>query len=310
MKVVRGTGRGVEVVDIAEPEGDGVLVQVRAAGICGSDLSYVRRGSRQIIGHELAGIAQDGTPVVVEGIFGCGTCDRCREGQFNLCDLAGTDILGLTVTGGMAEYFRAPPGSLVAVPDGLCVEDAALVEPGAVAWHACRSGGVGPGTRVAVVGAGAIGLLTVLAAQTLGAHETALEARYPHQIELGERLGATRPDGRYEVVIEASGSESGLALAIDLAAPSGAVVTIGVYPAGVSWPYRAAFLKEVRTVPSIGYRREGGVSDLARVASMLAGRPEAVEMLITHRFPLDEAVRAFSVAAARAEGAVKVVVHP
>lgn len=310
MRAVRGTGSGVEVVDVDEPDGGGVLVKVGAVSICASDWNYVRRGSRHILGHEIAGVTEDGTPVVVEAVFGCGECRWCEQGRFNLCRLAGTNILGMTVAGGMSEYFRVPRASLVSIPDGLRVEDACLAEPGAVAWHAVRKGEVGPGTRVAVVGGGAIGLLAVLAARAEGAAEVSLEARHHHQIEAGERFGATRPSGDYEVVIEASGTEAGLARAFELARPLGAVSSVSIYPPDIAWPYRTAFLKEVRMIPSIAYDRADGVSDLARVMAMLAARPEIAPALITHRFGIDDAEHAFAAAAAKRHGTFRVVVHP
>ena len=121
--------------------------------------------------------------------------------------------------GGMSEWFRAPARSLVELPAGLAPGDACLVEPTAVAWHTCRLAGAGPDQRVCVVGGGAIGLMAVAAARAMGAAEVSLEARYPHQIELGERLGATQPSGQYDVVIEAAGSESALHRCTELAAP-------------------------------------------------------------------------------------------
>lgn len=310
MKAVRGTGSGVEVADVHEPDGDGELVRVSAVSICASDWNYVRRGSRQILGHEIAGVTEEDRPVVVEAVFGCGECRWCEQGRFNLCRLAGTNILGMTVAGGMSEYFRVPRTSLVSIPDGLRVEDASLAEPGAVAWHAVRRGEVGPGTRVAVVGGGAIGLLAVLAARDEGATEVSLAARHRYQIETGECFGATRPSGDYDVVIEASGTETGLARAFDLARPLGTVSSVSIYPPDITWPYRVSFLKEIRMVPSIAYDRADGVSDLARVMAMLVARPEIAEALITHRFGIDDAERAFAVAAAKRDGTFRVVVHP
>lgn len=310
MKAVRAATPGVRVVEIDEPDGDGELIRVTAVGICASDRNYIARGSTQILGHEISGVTEDGTPVVVEALSSCGDCRWCGQGRVNLCRRAGTEILGMTVPGGMAEHFRVPRTSLVPIPDGLRTEDACLVEPGAVAWHAVCKGGVGPGVRVAVVGGGAVGLLAVLAAQEQGAAEVSLEARHPHQIEAGERLGATRPSEDYDLVVEASGAESGLARAFDLARPLGTVTGVSVYPPGMTWPYRAAFLKEVRMMPSLGYGRHDGVSELARVAAMLAARTEIPDLLITHRFGIDEAERAFEVAAERANGTFRVVVHP
>ena len=309
MKAVRGRAGGVEVVEVDPPDGAGELIAIRSVSICASDLRYLAYGTDRILGHEITGVTQDGTPVIVEGIFGCGDCEYCARGSRNLCRLAGTEIVGCTVDGGMAEYLRAPRRALVPIPAGLAVEDASLAEPGGVAWHACRKAGVGPQTRVLVVGAGAIGLLAVLAALELGAPEVGLVAKHPFQRDLGERFGATPPSGRYDAVIEASGNSDGLAEAIALARPQATVATVGVFPADVVWPYRAAFLKEVAVVPSLGYCEDRGRREIDRVAMMLAGRPEVVSDLITHRFGLDDAVDAFEVVAARKPGTVKVIVQ-
>ncbi|MEU6201115.1 alcohol dehydrogenase catalytic domain-containing protein [Streptomyces sp. NPDC047061] len=311
MRAVRCSPPGVEVVEAEELVGEGELVRVAAVGICGSDLRYLRRGSIQIAGHEIAGTAADGTPVAVEAIARCGTCEWCAAGRHNMCRRAGQDIVGMTAPGGMAERYLAPSSALVPLPAGLPLEDAALVEPGAVSWHACRQGEAGPGTRVAVVGAGTIGMLAAAAAQRMGAPEVALVARHPYQAEAGERLGMTRPSGLYDVVIEASGSESGLSRAVELARPFGTVATVGVYPPDVTWPYMAAFLKEVRLVPSMGYAQDAtGTREFTHAARLLADRPEIARTLISHRFGIEEAGRAFEVAAARPPGTFKVVVHP
>lgn len=309
MKAVRASSGGVQVVEVAEPEGPGELIRISAVSICASDWNYIRRGSTQILGHEISGVTASGTPVVVEGSTPCGACEWCAQGRSNRCHRIGTDILGLTVPGAMSEYFRAPTTSLVPLPSGLRPEDASLAEPGAVAWHAVRSGSVTPDTRVAVVGAGAIGLIAVLAAREQGAPEVALEARHSHQIEIGDELGATRPTREFDVVIEATGGESGLHRAVELSRPGGTVVGIGVYPPDSAWPWRAAFLKEVRVVPSLGYDRTDG-GQVARAAALLARHPALVDRLLTHRFGIDEAPRAFEVAAAKDKGAFRVVVHP
>ncbi|MEU9456125.1 alcohol dehydrogenase catalytic domain-containing protein [Streptomyces sp. NPDC048277] len=311
MRAVRCAPPGVEVVETDEPGGEGESVRVAAVGICGSDLRYLRRGSTQIAGHEIAGTAPDGTPVAVEAIARCGDCEWCAAGRHNMCRAAGRDIVGMTAPGGMAERYRAPSSALVPLPPGLPLEDAALVEPGAVSWHACHKGEVGPDTRVAVVGAGTIGMLAAAAAQRMGAPEVSLLARHPYQAEAGERLGMTRPSGLYDVVVEASGSESGLSRAIELARPLGTVSTVGVYPPDMGWPYMAAFLKEVRLVPSMGYAQDAtGAREFTRSARLLADRPEIARTLISHRFGIEDAARAFEIAAARPPGTFKVVVHP
>ncbi|MEI8001662.1 MAG: zinc-binding dehydrogenase [Actinomycetes bacterium] len=310
MRAVRATPPGVEVVEVDEPEGPWELIRIRSASICASDFTYLRYGSTHILGHELAGTKEDGTPVAIEAIFGCDGCEHCDAGDFNHCATVSTTALGMVVDGGMSEWFRAPARSLVELPTGLDVADAALVEPTAVAWHAVRTAGAGPDTRVAVVGGGAIGLMAVAAAQAMGAPEVALEARHPHQIELGERLGATSTSGLYDVVIEAAGSESALHRVADLARPGGTMSVLGVFPPEATWPQHTCFIKEVRTVPSLGYCRHEHGRDFAQAAALLASSPDLVDALITHRFPIEDAPEAFRIAADRASGARRVVVEP
>lgn len=308
MRAVRNAPPGVEVVDVDVPEGDGELVRVAGVGICASDLGYLQWGSTQIAGHEFAGKTADGMAVAVEAIFGCGACPQCEQGSYNVCERGPTG-LGMMDPGAMCEWFRAPAHALLPLPDGLDVADAALVEPASVAWHSCHLGGIAASTRVAVVGAGAIGILAAASAQAMGASDVAVEARHPHQHEARERIGAGLPRGRYDVVVETAGSESGLHRAVELARPGGTVVYVGVY-GDITWPHQEAFMKEVALRPSLGYCGHGGRRDFARAAEMLAARPQLVRTLITHRFPIEDAPEAFRVAQDRSKGVFRVVVEP
>ncbi len=311
MKAVRSVEGGVAVVDLDEPPGTGQLLEMKATSICGSDLTYIRYGSRSILGHELSGVREDGTAVVVEAIYGCMTCPECLRGDYNLCGTHAQRALGITADGGIAEQFRAPAERLVTVPDGLDVRDASLVEPASVSWHALRLAGTGPGKRVAVVGAGALGLLAVAGARRLGGEEVALEARHPHQVEAGERLGArVGTDGLYDVVVEAAGTEASLARSVELVAPGGTIVVLGVHFGTVGLDWMPLFHREARIIPSLGYCAHDGGREMEEAAAMLADDPEIVRTLITHRFPIEDATRAFAVAADRTAGAIRVVIEP
>jgi threonine dehydrogenase-like Zn-dependent dehydrogenase len=309
VRAVRNAPAGVEVVEVDEPQGDGELIRVAATGICASDLNYLRWGSTQIAGHEFAGVLEDGTAVAVEAIFGCGACRQCEQGKYNLCE-RGPTALGMMDPGGMCEWFRAPRHALIPLPDGIDVADACLVEPGSVAWHSCHVGGVGTDTRVAVVGAGAIGILAAASAQAMGAADVAVEARHPHQRDASEQIGAVTPTADYDVVIETGGSESALHRAVELTRPGGTVVYVGVYDPDTTWPHHEAFLREVALRPSLGYCGHGGRREFAEVADMLASRPDLVNMLVTHRFPIDDAPEAYRVAQDKSKGVFRVVVEP
>lgn len=312
MKAVRSGNGAVSVVDLDEPPGIGEVLDMQATSICASDLSYIRFGSTNVLGHELAGRRTDGTPVVVEAIYGCLDCDQCRRGAYNLCPTHSQRALGIFADGGMAEQFRAPSERLVDVPPGLDLRDACLVEPTSVSWHALRLADTGPGTRVAVVGAGALGLLAVAGARKMGAAEVVLEARHPHQREAGERLGARIGSGRttYEVVVEAAGSAESLSRCGELVAPGGTIVVLGVHFGPVHLDWMPLFNKEARVIPSLGYCDHDGVREMDEAAAMLAEDPEIARVLVTHRFPLEDAEEAFRVAADRSKGAIRVVLEP
>jgi threonine dehydrogenase-like Zn-dependent dehydrogenase len=309
MKAVRGRDGKPLLVDIDEPPGQGELLTMRAVGICASDLAYLNLGTEVVLGHELVGERADGTAVAVEGLYGCGVCEFCLDGQYNLCALAAQRVLGLLNDGGMSEQFRAPDERLVDLPPGLDVANGSLVEPAAVAWHGARVGGAQDGGRVAVVGAGSVGMLAVAAAQTQGASEVSLESRYDHQKLLGEHLGATQPSGLYDVVIEAAGSTTGLQRSLELLRPGGTIAVLGVHFDGMDVSYLGMLTKEAKLVASMGYCAHQGGRDMQQAAEMLADRPDVGNSLITHRFPLEDAAEAFRVAADRRSGAIKVVVE-
>ena len=311
MKAVRSIEGGVAVVDVDEPPGIGEVLDMRSTSICGSDLSYIRFGSRNILGHELAGVRDDGSPVVVEAIYGCMECEQCRRGAYNLCPTHGQRALGIGADGGMAEQFRAPSARLVPLPAGFEVRDASIVEPASVSWHALRLADTGPGKRVAVVGAGALGLLAVAGARRLGAEDVVLEARHPYQKEAGERLGGRiGGEGPYDVVVEAAGSEASLARCGELVAPGGTIVVLGVHFGPVQLDWMPLFHKEARVIPSLGYCAHDEGREMDDAAAMLADDPDIARTLITHRFPIEDAAEAFRVASDRAGGAVRVVIEP
>lgn len=311
MKAVRAAEGGVRLVDLDEPPGTGELLQIRSASICSSDLGYISGGSRHILGHELAGVHADGSAYIVEALFGCNECEQCLSGLYNRCPTHGERALGFSADGGMAEQFRAPANRLVPLPAGLDIRDASIVEPASVSWHGVRMAEAAPGARVAVVGAGALGLLAVAAARRQGITDIAIEARYPHQIEAAERLGASGPPkGQYDVIIEAAGSPASLARAVELLAPGGTVVAIGVYMGTVEVDWLTVFLREGRLLSSLGYCRHESGREMEDAAAMLAEDPEIARTLITHRFPLEEAEEAFRVASDRKSGAIRVVLEP
>jgi threonine dehydrogenase-like Zn-dependent dehydrogenase len=290
-------------------------VRVRSAGICGSDLHMVDGGwpIHGTPGHEIAGVLADGSPVAVEPIIGCGDCEPCGRGDYNLCPGQLDRFLGIGADGGMAEELIVPEQALVSLAPGVRPEDACLVEPLAVAIHGLRKAAVSPAVRVAVIGGGTIGLCAVAAATRLGA-AVGLRARHDAQLEAGTRLGAREIDGSvdggYDVVVDCAGTTPALEDACTIVRPGGALVLLASYWEGFTPPGMTLCTKEIDILPSFMYSRGESGRDVDAAAALLAERPEIPEVLITHRLPLDAAAEAFDLARDRKSGSIKVVLEP
>ena len=313
MKAVRAAGDGVIVDDLDEPPGGGELLDMQSTSVCASDLMYIGFGSRKILGHELAGIREDGTPVVVEALYGCMECEQCRRGTYNLCPTHAERALGVTADGGMAEQFRAPPERLVPLPPGLDVRDASIVEPASVSWHALRLADTGPDTRVAVVGAGRARPACGRRRPSAWAPRTSHSKRdTPTSVRPASASGRSiGTDGLYDVVVEAAGSTESLDRAIDLVAPRGTIVVLGVHLGTVEVRLDAAVPPRGEPHPVTRLLPRTTTAARWRTSrAMLADDPEIAATLITHRFPIEDADEAFRVAADKTSGAIRVVIEP
>ena len=311
MRAVRSIDGQPEVLSVPEPEGEGERIRVRASGICGSDLHLLSYNLEVTMGHEFAGLLDDGTPVAIQPLHYCGTCERCSAGHHHLCRTVPPTMLGVALDGGMADEVRVHPDCLVALPDGLDLAAANLVEPIAVAVHAVNLVDLQPGERTLVIGGGTIGLTCVAAALAAGA-SVDIAARHPHQLEAAERIGAGVNVGAdYDTVIEAAGTGAALDQAIEAARPGGKISVPASYWDGLTIGQAQAWcLKELSMKPAMTYGYHGGEREFDIAAKLLADRPEIAEALITHRYGLDDAAEAFRVAADRRAGAIKVVLEP
>jgi len=197
----------------------------------------------------------------------------------------------------------------VALPSGLDLPNASLVEPIAVAVHAVRRARVVAGDRVAVVGVGPIGLSVVAVCRANGI-EVDVQARHEHQKMAAERLGANvGTDGRYDVVFDAAATTESLADSIRLAKVEGRIGLVGTIWTTAELSM-AVCMKEVEIIPSMMYGRTATGRDVDAAASILARSPQIADVMITHRFPLDAAADGFGAARSRGEGAIKVVFEP
>lgn len=312
MRGVRCSPTGeISISTESAPEGPGVRVQVRSAGICGSDLSYIRAGAIPVIlGHEFAGVTEDGIAVAVQPNWPCGTCSACAAGSSQRCELSMKRLHGLVgLDGGFADEVLVDASLLRHLPSGLLPEDAALAEPAAVALHVLARAGVSAGDRVLVVGAGSIGLMAAAAAADRGVDVQVL-ARHPHQAEAAQALGLqpveTADGDAFDRVVDAAGSATAMHTAIGAAAGGATIASIGSSGWSPALDERALF-KELSFVASIFYTKQ----EFVQALELLARHPEIVDTVITHRFPLAEAARAVEVASARGDDrAIKVLIQP
>lgn len=315
-----------------------VRVRFGAGGICGSDMHYFRHArtgdfvvtSPLVLGHEVAGdvveIAGDapglavGDHVAVNPSRWCGSCVRCREGRPNLCEniyFMGSASKTPHMQGGFASVFDATPAQCVKVPMHLPFAAAALAEPLAVCLHAVRRAGDVAGRNVVIVGAGPIGLLTLLAAKRAGAAEVAIVDMAAAPLAFAERLGADHAidlsedeDGlarlatekAFDVAIEASGTAAGLASAIEAVRRGATVVQLGNLPGGrIEAPLSAVMTKELDFKGTFRFDAEF----VEAVALIVSGEVD-VMAIVTAKRPLSDAPAAFRLALDRSQS-VKVV---
>lgn len=327
----------IEEGPLPEPGPGELRVRAQAVGICGSDL-HAFADEHPFIdlpvvpGHEAAGLVDAvgegvegfsvGEPVLLEPNLIDHSCPYCRSGRYNLCEQL--RVVGCQTAGALADAFVAPAERFHRVPAGMSMAEAAMVEPLSTATHAVR---VAEGVRdrtVAILGAGSIGLLTMLAARASEAAAIAvtdpLQGKRALALELGADLAVdpTASDAvsqirsglpwRPDVVFDCVCTESSIAQGIELALKGGTVVVEGVPRGPVSIPLHLVQDREVRLQGTAMYVRE----DVERATRLIGSGQVPVERLITKSFPLMEAARAFRAASEGVDGrpAVKIQLEP
>ncbi len=321
---------GVKERDLPEPEPGWVRIGVTVGGICGSDLHiyHAQLGDPKGMqpGHEVAGIidaAGDGTTistgthVAVEPILGCGGCHNCHVGKANVCP--DVRLFGIALPGGLAEYVCVPETLVHTLPNDLGPAASGLSEPMAVCVRGARIGGIEMGDRVAIIGAGTIGLLSIITAREAGAAEVLITARHPHQQELARALGADRVypsskelladvgDQHVDVVVETVGGETEtLAESVYVARTGGRISLLGVFPGNPKLPGMPFFSKELTLAASNCYSREADQGDFALGTELAAKHASLIEPLVTHTFALDQIADAFALADDKSNRSIKV----
>jgi L-iditol 2-dehydrogenase len=329
MKVERKRG-GIRVADVAPPipKEDEVLVRIRNASICGSDLHAYQFSPTHhylqppvIMGHECAGEVMEvgsavtdyrpGDRVVIEATVYCGACKSCLQGKYNICD--NLQIRGMHRNGFFTEQVAVKPNYLHKIPDTLSFEKACLVEPLAVSTYAVLDrSDIISGDLVLVTGPGPIGLLAAQVVKVMGAEPVVAgidsdeEVRLPVARKLGfQTINISRQNipgalskmfGRETVhsVLECSGASSIVQTSLEVVAKGGSITLVGLFSKPVKADLTIAVRKEISITASCVY----DWVNFERSIKLLAQGKIHTENLVSYYKP-DHAVEAFEDAIAK-----------
>jgi L-iditol 2-dehydrogenase len=327
-----------EEVPLPALKDDEVLLQIKAAGICGSDIPRVfEKGTYHfptIPGHEFAGLIVDantadkaliGKKAAVFPLIPCGVCDTCQIGEYPQC--RDYDYYGSRRDGAFAEYIAVKKWNLVFVPDAVPFEFAAMCEPCAVAIHALSQAGVGLGDTIAIFGAGTIGLLAAQAARSWGAGQVILADVDQAKLDFAAQEGFTRTvnsaktdaagyilehtGGRgADMALEAAGVSAALEACLKAVKTFGRAVLMGNPAKNMDIPQKAYWeilRKQLTLKGTWNSSYNDARNDWHLAIDCMERGIFKLESMITHRFSLADCNRAFELARQRGEFRVKIM---
>ena len=344
LKTADGRFEIAEVERPIIPTSDFVLARVRVAGICGTDLRHWNKAEPElechIVGHELAGevveVGEDvtdlkpGDRVVIETVMGDEVCDYCRIQRYNICEHL-YDVRTKYVSRAYGEFVCGPQRKFYKLPDHVSFEEAALIDTFSVCLHAHHRANVGVNQKIAIIGAGPIGLGQLQLAKMSGADVLIID-RVGSSLDLAKDLGAdaivdsAREDvvarvmdftgGRgADVCFECAGGLSmpeTLPLATKLVRRGSKVVVVGGFDAGeiaIPLEWQRIQMSEIEIIMSASFAYRDIYPEQGMVLDLLAKGKLDAKSLITHRFALDDINDAFETADAKEEtGAVFVAI--
>lgn len=332
----------LEYTELPEPQlgPEDVLIQVRACGICGSDVhgldgSTGRRIPPVVMGHEAAGIISQvggnvsgwkpGDRVTFDSTVSCGKCHFCRRGQVNLCE--NRQVLGVSCgdyrrNGAFAEYVSVPQNILYRLPDELPFEYAALIEAVSIAVHAVNLTPIKLGDSAVVIGSGMIGLLTIQAAKVAGCSRVFAVDLDDAKLALAKQMGADevfnaknvdvvkeiqdRTEGRgADVALEAVGATDPIKTAIAAVRKGGTVTLIGNITPKIELPLQQVVTREIRLQGTCGSAGEYPACIDLLVRGMIK-----VDPIISAKVPLAEGASWFNRLYKHEPNLMKVILQP
>lgn len=327
MKAAVYTGDGrFELLEkpIPKPLPGEILLEVSRVGICGTDVRIFqghlqsRVGPRRILGHEVVSMVREsfaggkfrvGDRVAVQPTIFCGECAACHQGFTHVCQ--NLRILGIDQDGALQQFWAVPEKRCHHVPDSISDDQAALIEPLAVAVHSVRSAALRAGETATVIGAGTVGLLIAILAAKAGAKVTVLEIN-PFRLEFARQfqLSALNPREQdiertlfdltqgtgMNVVFEASGSTDGARMMTSLAAARGRAILVGIHNGETPVNLYRIFSHEL----SIQGVRAYSSDDFKEAIRLLSTGEIDLAKIISRRFPIEQVQQAVELAVSSA----------
>ncbi len=331
--LVKPENMEVHEVPVPEPSYGWVRIKVKACGICGSDMHYYKGNYPELetgsiiekrvlgktYGHEATGIVDKpgegvaglmiGDRVAVIPPFPCMKCQYCQVGLYEDCkDLK---IIGYDYPGGFAEYMNVPASNLFVIPKNISFEEAATLDALTVGVHAVHRGGVSISDRVAVLGAGAIGIALIAVAKKAGAREIFVTAKHPLQRKIVEKMGVSKiydPGEKdltekiisdagsmgVDCVLESVGVKGEvLEFGVSILRKGGKLVFTGLFEEKVNISFWEILIKDATITASGAFGMWNLVPEFHLAVEMLKNGEFPAKDIITHKFKLDKINDAF-----------------
>jgi len=322
--------------DIERPviEPGKVIIKVSRIGICGSDV-HVFKGKHPIVkyplvqGHEFSGYIEEigegvtglekGDLVTIQPAFGCGNCAKCKKGLFAQCNKL--SFVGGDIHGGGSEYFKIQSEHVIKIPKTVSVNDAAMVEPLAVAVHSVKKVPGVEGEDILIVGGGTIGILVAQVAKQFKAKRIIISDIIPARNRIAadcgflsinpakvdsfeEELNKLLSSEPVAIVFECVGNEAAFNTCIRAVSRGGHVILIGVYEKAISCEMILVQDKELNMIGSLMYTW----SDYLQAVDLIAGGRVNLKILQTHHFKFDRWIDGYKLLKEKPEEALKVLI--
>jgi L-iditol 2-dehydrogenase len=342
MKTACFTGvRKVEIVDATRPRlerPEDVLLRIERVGVCGSDVHYYldgRIGDQVVqfpatLGHECAGTVVEvgaavaslrpGDRVAVDPAVSCGRCDQCRAGRVNTCRKLRFMGSPGELPGAAAECYVLPAANCFPIPATMSLDEAVLVEPLSIALYAAQMAGLHAEAKIAVLGAGPIGLGVLLCCKAVAPCTAYVTDLLDERLQVARSLGADwtgnarledaraaiaqrEPQG-LDFVFECAGDPACVDQGLELLAPGGTLLMVGISPGDRLSLDPHRMRRAELTIKAVRRQRHC----VAAAIELLAQQRNAALPLVTHHFPLDQIGAAFELVAGYQDGVIKAVV--